>query len=567
MIGPVQEARGNSALVHVFITYFCIFIDCMSGFHNEYTYRHYVEDGKEPEFDALFENAVSRVKEEILGKTHYMHIGGEKVSASATISEYSPIDKTLVGIFQRGDAETARRAIGAAQKAFAEWSVLDYRARVAIFQKAADIFSQHKFELAAILSIENGKSRYESVGEVDEAIDFLRYYSMDMIKNRGYLRRASIASSSARVSKGFQGAPGSGEKIAIAMKPYGVFGVIAPFNFPVSISMGMSTGAMITGNTVVFKPSSTDNMAMLTGLQIYNMLTQAGLPAGVFNYVTGPGSTLGEELVTNSAVKGIAFTGSRGTGLSMIRKTYDLGMQKVFVVEMGGKNPAIVSKYANLDDAAKGIASAAFGFAGQKCSACSRTYVHESVKEEFMSKLLDEARAMKIGDPLKKENYIGPLISPGALERYKKAVDEASSVGRVVYGGKQVNTGLSGIYVEPTIVEAATDSRLMREELFVPILGISTYRDFGDAIAMANDVGYGLTAGLYSGKNAEIKEFIRKIEAGVIYVNRSESATTGAIVGAHTFVGWKDSGLSGKGSGSRFYLQQFMREQSQAVVK
>ncbi|MEM0074530.1 MAG: aldehyde dehydrogenase family protein, partial [Candidatus Micrarchaeaceae archaeon] len=365
----------------------------------------------------------------------------------------------------------------------------------------------------------------------------------------------------------FQGAPGPMEKITIAMKPYGVFGVLAPFNFPISISVGMSTGALITGNTVVFKPSSTDNMSMLTGLKIYEVFKEAGVPDGVFNYITGPGSEVGDELVISNKVSGIVFTGSRATGMSMMKKAIDIGLQKVFVVEMGGKNPAIVSKYANIDDAVSGIASAAFGFDGQKCSACSRVYVHESIKEEFISKLIEKTRTFKIGDPLKKEVYLGPLISKSALEKYKHAVEEAKTEGRLLYGGSTVDTGLKGAYVEPAIVEISHNSRIMHDELFVPVLAIDTFNKFDEAIQKANDTEYGLTAGLYSTKKSEIKEFLNNIQAGVVYVNRREGATTGAIVGAHTFVGWKGSGSTGKGTGSKHYLQQFLREQSLAVVK
>ncbi len=553
--------------VNVFIDMISDSYDCMPDFENEYTYRHFVEDGREGDFDRMFDSAVGRVKAELLGKKHPIYIGGEEVTAPDEIVEYSPIDRTLIGRFQKGDAAIARSAVESARRAFADWSATNYRTRADVFQKAADIFVQRKFEISAVLSIENGKSRYESVGEVDEAIDFLRYYSLDLLRNKGYVRRTKITASTARVDAGFQGAPGKSENITIAMRSYGVMGVIAPFNFPISISVGMSTGALITGNTIVFKPSSTDNMTMLTGIQIYKALSDAGLPAGVMNYVTGPGSTVGEELVVNKDVKGIVFTGSRATGLGMINRSYALGQQKMFVVEMGGKNPAIVSKYANLDDAVSGISSAAFGFAGQKCSACSRVYVHESVKEQFISKLIDKTRAISIGDPLKKENYLGPLISQGAMDRYAKAVDEARTTGRVVYGGRKIDAGLDGIYVEPTIVEVDSSSRLLRDELFVPLLAVAQYSRFEQALEMANDVQYGLTAGLYSTKASEIKEFIGRIEAGVVYVNRETSATTGAIVGAHTFVGWKGSGLTGKGTGSRFYLQQFMREQSQAVVK
>ena len=311
----------------------------MADFKNEFTYKKFVESGREDDFDRAFDDAVTKVRKEALGKKHPIYINGKEVFADAEIIEYSPIDKTVIGIFQKGNRETAKLAIQSASSAFSEWKTAGYKERAEIFEKAADMFSQRKFEVSAILSIENGKSRYESVGEVDEAIDFLRYYSTDIIKNRGYVRRNALSASTASVKAGFQGAPGRSEKVSIAMKPYGVFGVIAPFNFPISISVGMSAGALITGNTVVFKPSSTDNMTMLTGIEIYKIFTEAGVPPGVFNFITGPGSEVGDELVVNGNVSGIAFTGSRMAGINMLKKSYDLGHQKVFVVEMGGKNP------------------------------------------------------------------------------------------------------------------------------------------------------------------------------------------------------------------------------------
>jgi 1-pyrroline-5-carboxylate dehydrogenase len=536
-------------------------------FQNESTYRGYVEQGKEEEFDRLFDEAVGKVKREELGKRHGLFIGGKEIFAGEELIEKSPIDGTLIGTFQKGTREHTDQAIEAAKAAFSDWSETDYKERVKIMQNAAELFRKHKFEIAAILSIENGKSRYESVGEVDEAIDFLNYYSLEMLRNRGFVRNTRIGASSKQVSAGFQGAPGNEERITLALRPYGVFGVIAPFNFPISISTGMSTGALITGNTVVFKPSSTDNMTMLTGLKIYQMFREAGVPEGAFNYITGPGSEVGDELVVHRDVNGIVFTGSRDTGMAMMKKALELGLQKTFIVEMGGKNPAIVGKKADINDAVDGIASAAFGFDGQKCSACSRVYVHETIKEEFVSKLIDKMRSFKIGDPLKKEVYMGPLISGKALDKYRASIEEAKRSGRVLYGGNEVNTGLGGAYVEPTLIEVDQSNRLMHEELFVPILALGTFKNFDEALQKANDVEFGLTAGLYSKNRGEIKEFKKRIQAGVVYINRRTSATTGAIVGMHAFGGWKGSGLTGKGTGSRHYLPQFMREQSQAVVK
>ena len=537
----------------------------MATFKNESTFKNYSESGREGEFDRLFDEAVSEVKQKHMGKRHPLYINGDEEYAPEEITEYSPIDGSYIGKFQKATREQTDMAIMAASEAFKSWSQIDYKERVRIFRKAAELFSKYKFRVAAILSIENGKTRYESIGEVDEAIDFLNYYSLELEKNKGYVRRTKLDESKVHVKAAFQGAPGKAERVTIALKPYGVFGVIAPFNFPISISVGMSTGALITGNTVVFKPSSTDNMTMLTGLEIYNIFSEAGLPKGVFNYITGPGSEVGDELVMSKYVSGIVFTGSKSTGLSMISKTLQAGMQKAFIVEMGGKNPVIVSKNADLEAAASGIVSAAYGYCGQKCSAASRVYVHEAVKEELISKILDHMHSLKIGDPLKKENYVGPLISASALKRYNQSVEEIKKTGRIIYGGKVVSTQ-NGIYVEPVLAEADHSNPLFHKELFLPFLLVDTYKKLEEAIAKANDTEYGLTAGMYSMKKSEIREYSKAIQAGVVYINRETSATTGAIVGLHTFVGWKGSGLTGKGTGSRFYLQQFMREQSLSIV-
>ena len=536
-------------------------------FHNEFTYKNFLEHGKDSEFDALFDAAVSNARR-TFGAKHPMFINGKEVYAQELITERSPIDGTVIGLFQKGTREHARQAIHAADTAFDSWKNTDYAERAALFRKVAEIFSKKKFEIGAVLSYENGKSRYESIGEVDEAIDFLHYYANELEINKGYSRKTSQARSTVKVDAGFQGAPSlKGEKVTIAMKPLGVFGVIAPFNFPVSISVGMSTGAMITGNTVVFKPSSSDSMTMLTGLKIYECFKEAGIPQGVFNYVSGPGSEVGDEMVVSRDVAGIAFTGSRSVGVGMITKAYSAGLQKKFIVEMGGKNPVVVSRSSDIDLAVSGISSAAFGFCGQKCSAVSRVYVHESIKELFISKLVDNMRNLNIGNPLVKGIYLGPLISQNALKTYTEAVEKAKGSGRVLYGGNKVDTGLNGAYVEPTLIEVRSDHELVKKELFVPILIVQGFKDFSDALRQANDTEYGLTAGLYSKKGAEIKEFINKIQAGTVYINRETSATTGAIVGLHTFVGWKGSSVGGKGSGSKFYLQQFMREQSISLTK
>ena len=536
----------------------------MEKFTNESTYKGFLEAGNEAEFDRLFDAAAESARKSF-GSEFSIYIGGEPVKCQEKILEHSPIDSTItIGKFQSATQPNFATAVVAAQKAFGEWSGLDYTSRVALFRKAADLLSQRKFELAAILSYENGKTRYESIGEVDEGIDFMRYYAVEMESNRGFITKKSLKGAPTHRA-GFQGAP-SNEKVRVSLRPYGVFAVISPFNFPVSISLGMSTAALITGNTVVFKPSCSDNATMMTGLRIYQLFRDAGIPAGVFNYVTGPGSLFGNEVVHNKAVKGIAFTGSRATGEMMLAESVSTRNHKQFIVEMSGKNPTIVSKGADLDAAANGIASAAFGYAGQKCSALSRLYVHDSIKDELVAKVIEKARGMKIGNPMDKEVYLGPLIGEKAYKKYLEMVALAKGTGRILYGGNEVKTGLRGFYVEPMIVEVKHDSELVRSELFLPILTVETFKTIEEALALANDTEFGLTAGFYGGKKAEIRAFSEGIQAGVVYVNREASATTGAMVGVHAFVGWKASGFTGKGTGSRFYLPQFMQEQSLSLM-
>ncbi len=534
------------------------------SFDNESTYKGFLESGREQEFDELFDSAAESARALFHAK-HPIHIGQNELFTEQKLIQRSPVDGSIMGEFQRAGREHARLALEEANSAFEQWRDTEYGERAMIFRKAADLLSKRKFETAAILSYENGKSRYESMGEVDEGIDFMRYYANEIELNRGYIRRSSSHGAKRVASRGFQGAPGAGERVRIALLPYGVFAVIAPFNFPVSISIGMSTGALITGNTVVFKPSSSDNPTMLTGLKIYELLRDSGIPPGVFNYLTGPGSILVDEMLRSPLLKGVAFTGSRAVGTALAGKSLSYGYTRQFITEMSGKNPAIVAKGADLDAAADGIASAAFGYAGQKCSALSRLYVHESIKEELIAKLIERARNMRIGNPLSKEVYMGPLIGEGAYSKYVDAISKARASARVLYGGNAVKTGLNGFYVEPAIIEAKHDSELVRNELFLPMLTIESFSDLGEAIRLANDTEFGLTAGFYGRGKKDREAFAKGIEAGVVYINRRSSATTGAIVGLHTFVGWKGSSMTGKGTGSKHYLQQFMREQSLSI--
>ena len=515
-------------------------------FRNERTWQNAVEMGKTEEFHAAYESAVDRVRSEFGGK-HPMFIGGKETWASSTFQDTSPADsKLMIGSFQKGTRAHAKQAVRAARAAFPGWAATPYLDRVRIVQRAADRISEKKFHHAALMSFENGKNRYESMADVDEAADLMRWYAAEMLRNRG-----------------FEHAMGQflpGETARASLKPYGVWAVVAPFNFPFAIAAGMSTGALIGGNTVVFKPAS-DTPYM--GLKLCEVLHEAGLPPGVFNYVTGPGATVGQELVDNEGVDGFVFTGSRAVGLAAF-KAFTRTRPKPIITEMGGKNPTIVTANADLDKAAIGVMRAALGYGGQKCSACSRVLVDRAVKGAFLERLVAETRKIKIGEPTQRDVYLGPVINQAAVSTYEKAIAEVKrSKGKILFGGR--SDPKVGHFVDPTIVDGLPRShRINKEELFVPILSVIEVDGLDDAIAVANDVDYGLTAGIFSRDPAEVRRFFNEVDAGVLYSNRAAGATTGAVVGVQPFGGWKISGISGKAAGGHHYLPQFLREQSQS---
>ncbi|MEP0825464.1 MAG: aldehyde dehydrogenase family protein [Nitrososphaera sp.] len=520
-------------------------------FENEHTLRRFMTEKAEGQFHDRYESALEQVRKEF-GRKYPMIIGGKEVRTSSTVAQTSPIDTRIVlGYLPVGSASHAKQAIAEAKKAFSDWSRRPYKERVQICRSAADIMSQCKFELAAWISFENGKNRYEAIADVDEAIDFLRYYSEEVEKNEGF----EVAMKSAQPN----------ERSKSVMKPRGVWGVIAPFNFPAAILVGMSSGAIITGNTTVVKPSSNTPIIAFKFAEIFR---EAGLPDGVFNLVIGPGSKVGGELVRNKDITGIVFTGSRDVGYRMSRE-FSKERPRPLIAELGGKNPAIVTETADIGKAVDGVMKAAFGYSGQKCSACSRVYVHKKVRDEFMKRLVEKTKSLPVGNPLDPNTFVGPLANQDAYKKYQQYVRIADRDGKILVGGSAIKDGdlKHGYYVQPTIVTGLPKKhRLFKEEMFVPILCVADYEKFDDAIKLANDSDYGLTAGIFSGKQEEIKEFLDCIEAGVVYVNRQASATTGAMVGCQPFGGWKDSGTTGRGTGGPHYLTQFMREQSQTII-
>src|SRR5712691_4984415 len=387
-------------------------------FRNERTWQNAVETNRTEEFHAAYEAAVDKVRSDF-GQKHPMIIGGQDVWATSTFKDTSPADTKLVlGLFQKGGRPHSKQAIQAAKAAFPHWSTTAYTDRVRLVQRAADLIGERKFVLAALMSFENGKNRYEAMADVDEAADLMRWYAAEMLRNQGYERAMG------------QFLPG--ETTRSILKPYGVWAVVAPFNFPLAIAAGMSTGALIAGNTVVFKPASD---TPYLGLRLAELLAEAGLPPGVFNFVTGPGATVGQELVENSDVDGFVFTGSRAVGLKAFKR-FTAGRPKPIITEMGGKNPTIVAASADLDKAALGVARAAFGYGGQKCSACSRVLVERRVKDVFLTKLVAETEKLKVGDPTVRDVFLGPVINEAAVATYQKAIAEIkSSNGKILAGG------------------------------------------------------------------------------------------------------------------------------------
>jgi 1-pyrroline-5-carboxylate dehydrogenase len=499
-------------------------------------------------FDAALDNVRAK-----LGRTHAMFIAAKPAKANGgTFPDTAPADiRVLLGKFQRGDRADARRAIAAAKTAFPAWRDLGWQRRVALLRKAAGLMTQRQFEFAALLSLEVGKNRFEAIAEVSEAVDLILYYCRQMEERHGY-----------EVPMGGEGV----ERTRSVLKPYGVWAVVAPFNFPLALGTGMAAGALAAGNTVVFKPASD---TPFSGVCLNEVLRDAGLPPGAFNFITGPGDSAGRKLVENPDVDGFIFTGSRAVGLG-IQHRFVRSRPKPCITEMGGKNPAIVMPSANLDGATEGVLRSAFGMGGQKCSACSRLYLHKDVYHPFLEALLEKTNKLKIGEPTARDTFLGPLINRAAIKKYERAVRAGRRSGRVLFGGRTLKDDpfAYGHFVEPTIVDRLPkDSVLFREEFFAPVLAVASVKSLDEAVRLANDSEYGLTAGIFTNDENERRKFFNEIEAGVTYCNRRGGATTGAWPGVQSFGGWKNSGSSGKSALGPYYVQQFMREQSQTVIR
>ena len=505
------------------------------------------------ELHALYEQGVQEARAG-LGAHHQNYIDGRWVDGSAgTFEARSPIDRDLVvGTFAKGDRSDVQQAIAAARRAAPAWRRTSWADRLKVLNAAAELISERQMRYGADMAFEVGKNRIESLGEVEEAADLIRYYAQTAEDNNFYDHPMDNLGDAAVHTRS-------------VLRPHGVFAVISPFNFPMALSTGPVAGALLAGNTAVLKPASS---APLSAVNLVHALEDAGLPPGVVNLVMGPGDTVGDELQSNPGIDGIVFTGSYEVGMRLF-KTFSSTWPRPCIVEMGGKNPAIVSRSADLDEAAEGILRSAFGFGGQKCSANSRVYVEQPVHDELVRLLVEKTEKLTVGDPVKRENWLGPVVDQKAVERHQKAVAEARRDGKVFIGGEHLSDGAleRGFYVEPTVVGGLDSShRVFQDELFAPFTAIQPVESMDEALRLANDTIYGLTAGVYSDDQAEIDRFLDEVQAGVLYVNRRAGATTGAWPGVQAFGGWKGSGSTGKSGLSRYYVAQFLREQSHTVV-
>ncbi len=502
-----------------------------------------------------FEKALAGVKAG-LGRDHPMWIGGKERSAADRFEDRSPINANwLLGTFPKGTAQDVADALAAARAAFPGWSRRRWQDRVRLLRKVVALIEKRVYEMAAAVVLEVGKNRMEALGDVQETADLIAYNCDAMERNSGFIRPMGRDP-----LKGYKATNVS------VLRPYGVWAVISPFNFPVALSGSPVGAALVAGNTVVFKPATDTPWA---GALVAQCFRDAGLPDGVFNFVTGPGATVGEALMGSPQVNGITFTGSYDVGMHIYRAFAAGRYPRPCVAEMGGKNAAIVSRRADLDRAAIGIIRSAFGLQGQKCSACSRVFAEKPVKEDLVQKLVDLTTKIAVGDPTRRENWMGPVINRKAYDDFKTYVEELGRAGTILTGGKQLLEGglAHGYFCAPTLVDGVPrDHRLWKHEMFLPVLMVTAVESLDEAMQRANDVDYGLTAGFYGSKK-EADWFFDKIEVGVAYANRPQGATTGAWPGYQPFGGWKGSGSSGRSGGGPYYLQQYMHEQSQTVIE
>ncbi len=488
-----------------------------------------------PEHQRKMAEAVEKVRGE-LGRDYDIVIGGERIHTGDRLISYNPAEKNqVVGTFSKATRELAERAIRTAEEAFKTWSRTPIERRVQVLVDAARTVRENKYYYSAWMVFEVGKSWSEADADTAEAIDFCEYYAREMLRLE---RPAPLA-------------PVPGEKNYLRYIPLGVGIVIPPWNFPMAILTGMTTASIVSGNTVVLKPSSD---SPVIAYKFFEVLEQAGMPPGVVNFLPGSGSTVGDYLVAHPRTRYVAFTGSKEVGLHINELAAKPQRGQIWVkrvvAEMGGKDSIVVDSETDLDLAADGVTSAAFGFQGQKCSACSRAIVVEKVYDAFLDKLKQRVETIKVGVPADPGIDMGPVINAGAEKSIMDYIETGKQEGRVLTGGR--TTSSAGHFIAPTVIaDVAPKARLAQEEIFGPVLAVIKAKDFDEALEIANNTEYGLTGAVYTKNRQKLDKAAETFHVGNLYLNRK---CTGAMVGGHPFGGFNMSGTDSKAGGPDYLL-------------
>ncbi len=507
-------------------------------FHNEpFT------DFSRPAQAEAFRAALARVRSQ-LGRSYPNAAGTRRFQLPATQSSTNPARPSeVIGVFPASGAAQADEALAAAEAAFPAWSARPWEERAAVLLRLASLLRRQKHDWSAWLVLEVGKTWAEADGDTAEAIDFCEWYAREALR---YARGVDVVQ--------------TGDHNECFYVPLGPGVAIAPWNFPLAILCGMTVSALVTGNTVVMKPAEE---SPTVAWKLYEALLECGVPAGAVNLLTGPGEEVGARLVQSPVTRFVSFTGSKAVGLWITQAAAVVhpGQRwiKRVITELGGKDATVVDASADLEAAAAGVVAAAYGFSGQKCSACSRVIVHEAVYERFLPMVAEKARALVVGDPEDPRTQVGPVISHESHARIVAALGATAAEGRRLLGGGAV--ARDGWFVQPTVVaDVAPASRLAQEELFGPVLAVLEARDWEHALAIANDTDYGLTGAVYSQDEAHLEDARKRFHVGNLYLNRK---CTGALVGAQPFGGFRLSGTCSK-AGGRDYLGLFLQQKSVA---
>jgi 1-pyrroline-5-carboxylate dehydrogenase len=472
----------------------------------------------------------------MLGHEYDLIIGGERVRTKDKIRSLNPAKPSqVVGIHQEASAEHAEQAMAAALKAFETWQFVSPEQRTSLLLRASALIRDRKFEFCAWLVYEVGKNWAEADADVAETIDFLEFYAREALR---------LANAEPPIQY-------PGERNRLIYVPLGVGAVIPPWNFPFAIMAGMTAAAIVCGNTVVLKPS-TD--APTIAARFLDVLEETGMPPGVVNLCQG-GPAVGRALVEHPKTRFIAFTGSKAVGLEIHERAAKTQKGQIWikrtVLEMGGKDAIIVSSDADIDAAVEGVVSSAFGFNGQKCSACSRAIVEDPIYDAFVERIQERVAELKVGDPVQNA-YMGPVINETAMKRILSYIDIGKGEGRVIAGGTSVENAEGGYYVQPTVIaDVAPTARIAQEEIFGPVLAIVRVQNYEEALEVANNTEYGLTGSVYSDDHRKLEHASRAFQVGNLYFNRK---STGAMVGAHPFGGFNMSGTDSKAGGSDYLL-------------